>query len=192
MNIPENPSIVYVSIVLFLIGLFLFISGLNIIKVEKVTVARGTKTWVIGLILMVFSILIGVLKINNIVDDKTEKILIQDKKPPPCQISILYPRVDQTIDTSTTTVEGSSTNCPKDRTYALILQDSDGDYYKQGEINLAKNGRWLSAIQFGPRWAGKIAIIKIAGYTENIDWDNVNNLIPNQVEIHDQIKVKIK
>ena len=192
MNIPENPSIIYVSIVLFLIGLFLFISGLNILKVEKVTVTRGTRTWVIGLILMIFSVFIGVSKLNTATPDKANNNLNPNKKPPPCQIAILYPKIDNVINASTTKVEGNSINCPKDRTYSLLLQDSDGDYYNQGEINFTTNGRWLSGIQFGPRWSGKIAIIKIVGYTGNIDWDNVSNTIPHEVEIYDQVEINVK
>lgn len=192
MNIPENPSIIYVAIVLFLIGLFLFISGLNIVKIEKVTVTRGTRTWVIGLILMIFSVLLGVFKLDGITEDKSGKSQSLNKKPPPCQMVMLYPKIDQVISALSTTVEGNSVNCLKDRTYALILQDSDGDYYKQGDINLAVNGRWLSAIQFGPRWSGRAAIIKVVGYVGNIDWDNVRDSIPHEVDIYDQVNVRIK
>jgi large-conductance mechanosensitive channel len=192
VNIPENPSIIYVSIVLFLIGLFLFISGLNILKVEKVTVTRGTKTWVIGLILMVFSIFIGVYRLNNVTQDKANNNQNPNKKPLPCQIALLHPKIDDVINASATTVEGNSINCPKEKTYSLILQDNDGDYYNQGNISFTTNGRWLSAVQFGPRWSGKKAIIKIVGHTGNIDWNNVSNTLPHEVEIYDQVGISIK
>lgn len=60
MNISSNPSVGYIALLLFLIGLFLFVSGLNIIKIEKITVSSGFKTWVIGLILMIAGVIVGV------------------------------------------------------------------------------------------------------------------------------------
>lgn len=71
MNIPEDPSMGYIAILLFLIGLFLFISGLNIIKIEKISVSSGLKTWGIGLALMIAGVLIGVAK--NFPFNKQEK-----------------------------------------------------------------------------------------------------------------------
>lgn len=65
MNIPENPSMGYIAIILFLIGLFLFVSGLNIIKIEKITVSKGFKTWVIGLLLMVAGVFTGIPELTK-------------------------------------------------------------------------------------------------------------------------------
>lgn len=82
MNIPENPSIGYIAIILFLIGLFLFISGLNIIKVEKITVSKGFKTWIIGLILMVAGILTGIPELTKNIKESInikEKTSIKEK-----------------------------------------------------------------------------------------------------------------
>ena len=53
---PENPSIHYIAFMLFLIGFILFIAGLNIFKLEKITIHPGFKTWSIGLLLIVTSI----------------------------------------------------------------------------------------------------------------------------------------
>lgn len=66
MNIPENPSITYIASILFIIGLFLFVSGLNIVKIEKITISHGFKTWFIGLMLMLFGITVGIIDITNI------------------------------------------------------------------------------------------------------------------------------
>ncbi len=63
MNIPPDPSVSYISIVIFLIGLFLFLSGLNIIKIEKIFVSHGFKTWFFGLFLIIASIAIITPKI---------------------------------------------------------------------------------------------------------------------------------
>jgi len=58
MNIPDNPSMTYIAFFLFVCGAFLVIAGLSIIKVEKVTVLPGFKTWGIGLILIFGAIFI--------------------------------------------------------------------------------------------------------------------------------------
>ena len=59
-DIPNNPSITYLIYSLISLGIFLFISGLNIIKVEKIRVQVGLKTWLIGL----FFIIVGALLLN--------------------------------------------------------------------------------------------------------------------------------
>lgn len=50
--IPSNPSVNFVALVLVVFGFFLFLAGANIIKVEKVSVKSGFKTWFIGLIMI--------------------------------------------------------------------------------------------------------------------------------------------
>ncbi|UOG92593.1 MAG: hypothetical protein L3K52_02380 [Candidatus Thiothrix sulfatifontis] len=68
-NIPSDPSIIYIAILLLLIGLFLFVSGLDIISVEKITVSKGFKTWFVGLILMISGAVLMVPKIELIMKD---------------------------------------------------------------------------------------------------------------------------
>ena len=72
-DIPSNPSITYLIYSLISLGIFLFISGLNIIKIEKIRVQGGAKTWVIGLLF----IIIGA-------------ILLNDQKNPDEMINICY------------------------------------------------------------------------------------------------------
>jgi len=64
MDIPTNPNISYVAVVLFLLGLFLFLSGIKVIQIEKVTVSSGFKTWLIGIILMIVGSILGFSKIS--------------------------------------------------------------------------------------------------------------------------------
>ena len=52
-DIPSDPSITYLIYSLIFLGIFLFISGLNIIKVEKIRVQAGLKTWIIGLVFII-------------------------------------------------------------------------------------------------------------------------------------------
>ena len=56
--IPENPNIDYLAYSLIFAGVFLFVSGLNIIKVEKITIKPGLKTWVTGIFLVISGLII--------------------------------------------------------------------------------------------------------------------------------------
>lgn len=87
MNILENPNLNQITLILFLLGVFLLMSGLNIIKIEKVTVASGKKTWIAGLLLILISAVLYAnsnknnpeLKIvNNVV--KNEEVSVNKKE----------------------------------------------------------------------------------------------------------------
>ena len=68
-DIPSNPSITYLIYSLIFIGIFLFISGLNIIKIEKIRVQPGLKTWAIGLTFIIIGgILLNTQKAYSIPD----------------------------------------------------------------------------------------------------------------------------
>ena len=56
MPIPDNINIEWIAYALIVSGLFLFISGLNIIKIEKVTIKPGLKTWIIGLVFVIIGV----------------------------------------------------------------------------------------------------------------------------------------
>ena len=49
----DNPSLKTIAFMLLFIGFFLFISGLNIIKIEKISTSKGVKTWGTGLFLII-------------------------------------------------------------------------------------------------------------------------------------------
>jgi len=72
MPVPEIPipsSFGYVGAFLFLVGAFLVLTGFGIIKVDKVTVARGRQTWAFGLIFSVVGVLFllfDVWKVNGL------------------------------------------------------------------------------------------------------------------------------
>lgn len=55
-SIPVNSPLGYVGVFLVLFGFFLILAGLDIFKVEKITVKRGAKTWGFGIILTVFGL----------------------------------------------------------------------------------------------------------------------------------------
>lgn len=64
-NLPNEPSLMYIALLLLILGLFLFIAGLGIVSVEKISVLPGIKTWSIGLVLMLFGILLMLPKFSN-------------------------------------------------------------------------------------------------------------------------------
>lgn len=58
MNIPNEPSLSYIAFILFLVGGFFVVAGLGIVKIEKITVSPGIKTWGLGLALILSATLI--------------------------------------------------------------------------------------------------------------------------------------
>jgi len=56
--LPTDINIYYLAYSLIFAGFFLFISGLNIIKIEKITIVAGRKTWIVGITLILFGALI--------------------------------------------------------------------------------------------------------------------------------------
>lgn len=73
-NLPNEPSIVYIALLLLLVGLFLFIAGLGILSIEKVSVSPGMKTWIVGLVLMI----VGSLLIYQNIKINSEELLYSD------------------------------------------------------------------------------------------------------------------
>lgn len=53
-EIPISSPLSYVGVFLLISGFFLVVAGLNIVRIEKITVKTGSKTWGFGIILVVF------------------------------------------------------------------------------------------------------------------------------------------
>jgi len=53
-EIPVSSPLSYVGVFLLISGFFLVLAGLNIVRVEKITVKPGSKTWGFGIVLVVF------------------------------------------------------------------------------------------------------------------------------------------
>ena len=75
-NIPISSPLSYVGVTLFIFGFFLVISGMGIIKIEKITVTQGAKTWLIGIFLAVMGVLFLVpeLKAPGVVSEEAPTI----------------------------------------------------------------------------------------------------------------------
>jgi hypothetical protein len=57
LNIPINSPLGYVGILALAFGFFLILSGLDIVKIDQITVARGSRAWSFGLVLAVVGLM---------------------------------------------------------------------------------------------------------------------------------------
>lgn len=53
MNIPVDSPLAYIGFLLLVVGGFMVLAGLDVITVQQVSVQKGAKTWVIGLVFAV-------------------------------------------------------------------------------------------------------------------------------------------
>ncbi|MBN1581626.1 MAG: hypothetical protein JXA89_13055 [Anaerolineae bacterium] len=56
IEIPIESAIGYVGVFLLIVGIFLFLAGSNILKIEKISVTPGKKTWQLGIALAVLGV----------------------------------------------------------------------------------------------------------------------------------------
>ena len=49
-GIPVNSVTGFIGLALLVFGLFLLLTGMQIIKIEKVSVAPGVRTWGVGIV----------------------------------------------------------------------------------------------------------------------------------------------
>lgn len=55
-EIPVNSPLGYIGVFLLVLGIFLVLTGFNIVKIQQVTVTPGKKTWGFGLVLTIIGI----------------------------------------------------------------------------------------------------------------------------------------
>jgi hypothetical protein len=55
-NIPITSALSYIGVSLLLLGFFLVLTGLRIISIEKIAVAPGRKTWLLGVLLIIIGV----------------------------------------------------------------------------------------------------------------------------------------
>jgi hypothetical protein len=63
--IPANTSIGFIGVILALAGLFLVLAGLGIIKIEKLSVTVGRKTWLFGIFLAIIGVGLMLLDVGS-------------------------------------------------------------------------------------------------------------------------------
>lgn len=56
MNIPAATPLAFIGFICLGVGAFMVLAGSGIVKVERVSVAQGTRTWVIGAVLAVLGV----------------------------------------------------------------------------------------------------------------------------------------
>ena len=75
-QIPVSTTLGFIGFLLILVGGFLLLAGLGIVRVQKITVQKGKQTWVLGVIFAVLGILLIVfsepLKANSNAIDLTK------------------------------------------------------------------------------------------------------------------------
>lgn len=99
-NIPVNSASGYIGVFLILFGFFLILAGLDIIKIEKVTVKSGAKTWGFGIILAIFGLVFLLPDIRGLPSQPlTPTPSVAVDLPTPTATSI--PLTDTPIPTST-------------------------------------------------------------------------------------------
>lgn len=57
-DIPIENPLGYVGVLFLIIGSFLILTGFEIVKIEKITVLPGKKTWRLGIITVVIGVLL--------------------------------------------------------------------------------------------------------------------------------------
>jgi len=65
MNIPISSTIGFIGLGLLLIGGFMILAGLDIIRIEKVTVKQGHTTWMVGIVFAVIGLFLLLPEITS-------------------------------------------------------------------------------------------------------------------------------
>ncbi len=58
MDIPVDSPLAYIGFLLLMVGGFMVLAGLDVITVQQVSVQKGTRTWVIGLVFAVVGLVL--------------------------------------------------------------------------------------------------------------------------------------
>ncbi len=56
MNIPINSVLGYIGLALLVFGVFMVLAGLDVISIQQVTVRKGKKTWILGIVFALLGI----------------------------------------------------------------------------------------------------------------------------------------
>lgn len=70
-SIPVVNPLGYIGVFLVITGFFLVIAGIELIKIEKLTITPGRKTWAIGLLLAAIGVLFLVPDIHSAISPST-------------------------------------------------------------------------------------------------------------------------
>ena len=88
--IPVTSALGYIGVFSVVFGFFLILAGLKILKVEKVTVTSGSKTWGLGIILVILGIIFLLPDIGSVIQ-KESPTPISGIAPTSARISTALP-----------------------------------------------------------------------------------------------------
>ena len=58
MNIPVNSVMGYIGMALLVFGTFMVLAGFDVISIQQVTVKKGRKTWILGIVFAILGFLL--------------------------------------------------------------------------------------------------------------------------------------
>ncbi len=108
-DIPVNSALGYVGVFFLLSGFFLVLAGLEIFKVEKITVTPGRKTWVFGIFLAAFGLLFLLPDIFARLPKSTTPDITVTVSPPSANTGTHTPTAQKMTDTPTPTSTSTTT-----------------------------------------------------------------------------------
>lgn len=174
MMLPTiDPNIKYIAVILFLLGVFLIISGLNIIKVEKISVSSGKKTWMLGVFLTSISTIMLLPEFTRDFSKEGRKIEIttlpnsqslmittlpqsveraeENKKNIsliPVEATIEYPHDGMKVNKKVI-VKGKLLAASDINAYLVIESKKFGGIYPQGKIQVDANNKFVMPVIYG-------------------------------------------
>jgi hypothetical protein len=171
IEIPADPTVNWIGSLLIVFGLFLFISGIGIMKIENITVSKGWLTTLLGIVLIAAgALLIGfnlpgeaepaeptltptvtvsvVPAITSIPPTNTADTFVQASptltpESITAEAQIEYPE-DNTVVGRTVYVKGYISGLkPDQRAFLCVQSELYGRIFPQGEVIADPAGNWL-------------------------------------------------
>ena len=144
-QIPVNTPLGYIGIVMLVVGMFLLLTGFNILKVEKVTVKPGKPTWGVGFAFSILGILL--LMVSEPITSGKNPDPNPTPFPSPAPIIVTTtPLVTETIPTNPTITPDSDSHKKllDATTWPLVIQETFDSNDAGWELT---NGEWESSKQ---------------------------------------------
>ncbi|KAA3657894.1 MAG: hypothetical protein DWQ04_26730 [Chloroflexi bacterium] len=111
-DVPINSPLGYVGVVLLLFGFFLILAGSGIVKIEKITVSQGAKTWGFGGFMVIVGVIFLLPEILGKISNSMEVPAIPETTPTSTNISSPITEVVEVVSTETFTPQPANTPLP--------------------------------------------------------------------------------
>ncbi len=170
-TIPVSTPLGYVGVFFVIAGIFLVLSGLSILKIEKLTVATGRRTWGLGLLIATLGILFLLPEIGSalripttptatalpISSPQPATIIPTETQPPK---SMTTP-VQETPTISAVSPTPTPTNSPDKIASQLLKEAQNWDLVPNTEFS---TDVWEKGPITGNSWSGAITITTTGVY----------------------------